>query len=237
MAPPASRDDGDDDEGGAGTRIGALRVAVCDDHPAISMAMGAFLARAPGTPALEVVTAATSAEGLLSRWQRGTADVALLDVDLGGEGGRRAGLDLATRLRAHEPDLAILFYSGAPEPTLVRDALRGGAAGFVSKSVASDELADAVRRVAAGERPVLDAATATDLAMAGMQATHLSQLSPREHEVLEQVASGLTNASIGRRLGISENSVKSLLRRALGKLDAADRASAVATAFRRGLLH
>lgn len=213
-----------------------VRVAVCDDHPAIASAMGQFLGRAPGGPPVEVVAAATSAEAMLAGWPRGGVDVAILDVSLG-PAGRRSGLALARRLHEADPAVAILFYSGLPEPTLVREALDAGAAGFVSKTVAADELADSVRRVAAGERPVLDATTATDLAMAAMRADHVTRLSPREHEVLEQVASGLTNASIGRRLGISENSVKSLLRRALGKLDAADRASAVAAGFRLGLLH
>lgn len=213
-----------------------VRVAICDDHPAIGMAMAEFLRRAPGGPELQVVGSYMSAEQMLAHWSTGEVDVVVLDVDLGGGAGRRAGLELAGRLREREPELAVLFYSGASEPPLVRAALEAGARGFVSKSVAPDELADAVRRVAADERPVLDARTATELAMAAMRGGQVASLSPREHQVLEQVACGLTNASIGRRLGISENSVKSLLRRALGKLDASDRASAVATAFRRGLL-
>lgn len=213
-----------------------VRVAVCDDHAAIATAIGQFLAGAPGGPPLDVVATALSAEGLLAGWRRGEVDVVILDMSLGPRD-HRAGLDLARRLRVADPDVRILFYSATPEPALVREAMDAGAAGYVSKCVASGELADAVRRVAADERPVFDAATATDLALAAMQVDHVARLSPREHEVLEQVASGLTNASIGRRLGISENSVKSLLRRALGKLDAADRASAVAKGFRLGLLH
>lgn len=217
------------------TEPGVLRIATCDDHPAIALAMQQVLEADDAGAPLEVVGTFDTAEALLARWAELQPDVVVLDVRLSGEGTGVEGLELAARLRERER-VGILFYSAMDDPAVVRRAIEDGADGFVSKAATPQELVAAVRRVAAGERPVLDGTTATQLAVAVMDGMRVPGLSTREREVLELVAKGMTNARIGSQLGITENSVKSLLKRALGKLDAPDRAAAVAEGFRRGLL-
>lgn len=213
-----------------------VRVAICDDHPAILMAMSELMEASEGEPRLTVVGTHQTPESLLAAWEPGTVDVLVLDMALGTPPDPRTGPELAARLMEADPNLRVLMYSGTVEPNAVRGALERGASGFLVKSVPPPELMAGVRRVAAGESPVLDANTATSLAVAMMQGEDQPALSPREREVIGLVAAGHTNARIGAQLNISENTVKSLLKRALDKLDAGDRASGVAEAFRRGLL-
>lgn len=221
---------------GAMTTPASVRVVTCDDHPIIGLMLAQLLRTAEGEPVLEVAGSYRTAESLLARWSDDRPDVVVLDLTLGGDNGHQEGLELLERIVARAPDTPTLVYSAVNDPAVVRRALEQGADGFVTKTAPPSTLVQAVRDVAAGARPVLDPATATQLAVAVMAQGDRAELSGREREVMELVAAGLTNRQIGSRLGISENSVKSLLKRAVVKLESPDRASAVAEAFRRGIL-
>src|SRR6185312_15986385 len=109
--------------------------------------------------------------------------------------------------------------------------LRAGALGYVTKEVRRPELIAAIRAVARGEKAISQA-IARELAAAD----EASAISRRETEVLGLLRQGFTNGEIGRLLGITERTAKAHVAALLSKLDAADRAEAVARGFERGLL-
>jgi DNA-binding NarL/FixJ family response regulator len=124
----------------------------------------------------------------------------------------------------------------------VYGALRGGAGGFLLKDAGPDELLHAIRVVASGEAllaPAITKRLITEFAARPdpqSPPTELAELTRREHEVLQLVASGLSNVDIAQRLVISPLTVKTHVARILGKLDCHDRAQLVALAYETGLV-
>jgi DNA-binding NarL/FixJ family response regulator len=128
------------------------------------------------------------------------ADVLVLDLSMPGCG----GLAVLRRARDAWPQVQVLVFTMHDSPTMVAQALQAGAAGFVTKSSAPHELVDAVRRVAAGGRPVLS----PDVA-AAMTATERAgaPLAPREFEVLQLLAQGCSVDEVSRRIHLSAKTV------------------------------
>jgi len=160
--------------------------------------------------------------------------LALFDLALDDE-----ALSSLWRLRKEFPALPVLALSEGSSGGLVLAALQAGARGCLPKTATAAELAEATRRLAAGES-ILHPATTTALLQ---QLRHESpyppppeRLTPREAEVLQAVSAGLTNKAIALKLGVSEHTVKFHLSAAMSKLGAASRAEAVALAIQRGLI-
>lgn len=195
------------------------RCLVADDHPALTSAVSQYLA----ADGFEV--AGTAPDGLraLSLAAEEQPDVAVLDYRMP----RLAGVELIAALRAAAPATRICVYTADADEALVRDALEAGAAALVLKSSPLGDLARALQIVLAGGSFV-------DRAV-GTQAPQ-GQLTRRELDVLELLAEGLRNEEIGTRLGISQETVRTHLRKATERLGAATRTQAVATAVRMGLI-
>jgi len=143
-------------------------------------------------------------------------------------------------LREQFPALPVLALSEVAGGAQVLAALQAGALGCLPKTASAAELAEAARRLAAGET-MLHPATTTALLQqlrhgAAPAAPPPERLTPREIEVLQAVSAGLTNKAIALRLGVSEHTVKFHLSAAMSKLGAASRAEAVALAIQRGLI-
>ncbi len=204
-----------------------IRILLVDDHPVVRMGLRGMLDAEPG---LTVIGEASSGVEGVALARAELPDIVLMDLRMpGGDGVEAIGRILSTTtgvrvmvLTTYESDRDILR------------AIEAGAAGYLLKDASPAELADAVRAAARGET-VLAPSVASTL-VRQVRAPAPPALSARETEVLRLVAAGLTNADIGRRLFISEATVKTHLLRAFNKLDVTDRTAAVTTAMRHGLI-
>jgi DNA-binding NarL/FixJ family response regulator len=156
--------------------------------------------------------------------------VALVDLHMP----HLSGIEVARAVAQDAPDTAFVFYTAFGDKALLSEALEAGARGFVLKEAPMDDLLRAVERVAAGEAyvdPVLAGA------LVGAQvAQQTPSLTDRERDVLRLLADGFSNDAIGAELGISTETVRTHLRKAMTKLDADTRTQAVATALRHSLI-
>lgn len=199
---------------------------VADDHPAMLAAVCGFLERhgftiagsaSDGREAVTVITAARP-------------QVALVDLHMP----HLSGIQVARAVADAAPDTAFVFYTAFGDRAMLWEALDIGARGFVLKEAPLDDLLRAVERVAAGEAyvdPVLAGA------LVGAQvAQQTPSLTDRERDVLRLLADGFSNDAIAAELGISTETVRTHLRKAMTKLDADTRTQAVATALRHSLI-
>jgi DNA-binding NarL/FixJ family response regulator len=173
-----------------------------------------------------VVGTADDAEQAEQLILRRRPDVALVDLSLPGEN----GADLTRRLLEHEPDLRIILYTGSADEEELLDGLRAGAAGFALKSGDPNELKAAIRTVAEGG-DYIDPRLTPLLRRA---APGRKLLSPREREILELLAHGLSGEDAAKQLYLSSETVRTHVRNAMAKLDASTRVHAVALAMQRG---
>ncbi|MET7333911.1 response regulator transcription factor [Nonomuraea sp. NPDC005650] len=200
-----------------------LRLLIADDHPIVRDGLRAALG---GEPDLEIVgEAADGAEAVRLAAELGP-DIVLMDLRMPG----MDGVTAIRRLSGTGPRVLVLTTFD----TDVVPALEAGATGYLLKDAPPEELVRAVRATHRGET-VLAPAVAGRLAEA-LRRPARGKLSKRELEVLRLVAGGSTNKEAAASLFISEASVKTHLLHIYAKLDVRDRASAVAEAYRRGLL-
>lgn len=143
---------------------------------------------------------------------------------------------VATATALHD-DLHVLLLADDPALVDLREGVVAGVDSFLLTTVTTDQLADAVRRTARGDR-VIAPEFAMQLAESWRSDTGptAAALTARELEVLSLIAEGLTNKGIAQRLGLSPRTIKTHVQNILGKLDVPDRTAAVARAFRLGLI-
>ncbi|WP_431936545.1 response regulator [Micromonospora sp. RP3T] len=204
-----------------------VRLLIADDHPVVRAGLRAVLETEPG---LVVVAEAATAEEAVARAAGGDVDVVLMDMRFGvGPSGVEA--TAAITARPHAPRVLIVTTYDSDADTL--PAIEAGATGYLLKDASPDELAAAVRAAAAG-RTALAPAVA-DRLMNRLR-TPDTALTRRETEVLGLVADGLSNQAVGRRLHLTEGTVKSHLSRIYTKLRVDSRTAAVAAAVDLGIL-
>ncbi|MFC3689415.1 response regulator [Aquipuribacter hungaricus] len=198
-------------------------VLVVDDTPIVREQLRRAVA---GLPGITRVVGAASGEEALSRWPVERPSVVLLDVRMPGIG----GVETAKRLLTRHPEANVLMTTMAEDADGLARAIAAGARGYVVKDASPEELSIALaaalseaarRQVPAQSRGPKGAAVA---------------LTEREVQVLDGMSRGCSNAAIGRELFLSEDTIKTHARRLFRKLEAADRAQAVATGFRLGLV-
>jgi DNA-binding NarL/FixJ family response regulator len=201
-----------------------LEVIVVDDHLAMRRGIELLL-REAGFRIAGVAGALEEARTVLARRR---FDVALLDVQLGQE----SSVALVEDLLRADPAAPIVLYTGyTRSDSLLHEAVRAGARGFVLKTSPAPRLTDALRAVAAGGTYV-DPELAGHLAEDG-ELRRLASLSARELEVLELLADGLNGQMIADRLFLSPETVRTHVRNATAKLGARTRVQAVAMVVRR----
>ncbi|SCG34018.1 response regulator [Micromonospora humi] len=204
-----------------------IRLLLADDHPVVRAGLRAVLETEPG---LVVVAEAATAEDAVARAAAGDVDVVLMDLRFGG-GMTGVAATAAITARPHAPRVLIVTTYDSDADTL--PAIEAGATGYLLKDASPDELAVAVRTAAAG-RTALAPAVA-DRLMNRLR-TPDTALTRRETEVLGLVAAGLSNQAIGRRLHLTEGTVKSHLSRIYTKLRVDSRTAAVAAATDLGII-
>jgi DNA-binding NarL/FixJ family response regulator len=204
-----------------------VRVLIVDDHPVVRAGLTGMLAAEPD---LEVVAEASDGAEAVRLAAGLRPDVVLMDLRMAG----LDGVEATARITAETPGVRVLILTTYDTDADIVRAVEAGASGYLLKDTPRAELAEAVRRAAAGET-VLAPRVAAKL-VDRMRAPAVTPLTPRETEVLALVARGLANAEIGRELFISEATVKTHLVRAFGKLGVDDRTAAVTKAMALGLL-
>ena len=206
-----------------------IRILVVDDHPVVREGLVAVL---EDEPDFEVVGAAGTADEAATFAQRNPPDVILLDLELpGGD-----GIAALPRLAAGPGGPRALVFTAYDTDERVFGALEAGAAGYLLKGARRDEIARAIRAVAAGGSYLEPRVAARVVAHVGGARPGGSRLSARERDVLHLVAAGQSNKQIARALGIAERTVKFHVTSLFHKLGADNRAQAVALAAEHGLL-
>ncbi|MFI0421473.1 response regulator [Spongiactinospora sp. 9N601] len=203
-----------------------IRLLIADDHPIVRDGIRGMFT---GDPAFEVLGEAADGAQAVALARALNPDVILMDLRMPRMDGVTAIKELA-RLGIAARVLVLTTYDTDRD---VLPAIEAGATGYLLKDTGRDELAQAVRTAARGEA-VLSPSVATRLL--GQVRAPADPLSARELEVLRLIAEGATNREAAARLFISEATVKSHVLHIYAKLGVNDRAAAVATAFRRGLL-
>lgn len=201
-----------------------IRVLVVDDHPIVRQGLCDLLARQPD---FTVLAAVDSGRAALEAAAATPPDLVLLDLRLADSD----GLQVLAALRRRDPGLRVVLLSAHDGDAAIAQALRGGAAGYLLKSMSNEEILVGLRAAARGALTPTGA-VAERLARYALS----SPLTAREVDVLRLCARGLSNRDIGKALGLSEHTVKSYFRNVLAKLEVSDRAEAVAEGIRRGLI-
>jgi DNA-binding NarL/FixJ family response regulator len=204
-----------------------IRVLVVDDHPVVRQGLRTFLDLQPDITV--VGEAGDGAEAVAATLEQ-RPDVVLLDLRMPGTDGTSA----LRALREADSPARVLVVTSFTDPTAVLPALRAGAAGYVYKDIDPPALAAAIRAVHAGH--VLMNADVARLLTAADAAPGAPSLTPRERDVLVEIARGRSNREIARALNVSEKTVKTHVSAIFGKLGVADRTQAALHAVRTGLV-
>ncbi|NJC73041.1 response regulator transcription factor [Planosporangium thailandense] len=206
----------------------ALRVLVVDDHPVVLDGVSLALQR---TTFVTVAGYARCASEALNAAGQTRPDVVLLDLRLPD----MLAPETIRALLAQNPAVKIIVFTAYPDHAALDAALAAGAHGVVVKDTEQADLVDAIRRVADGER-VVYANTGHDGGVLLDRKLREHGLTRREYEILRHVAMGQTNPEIAAALGLTRNTVKTYLQRAMEKLGARNRVEALAHANQLGIL-
>jgi DNA-binding NarL/FixJ family response regulator len=201
-----------------------IRILTADDHHLIRAGVAAFLAT---EPELKVVAEAANGEEALEKYREMRPDLVLMDLNMP----LMDGLAATRAILEEFPDariVALTTYEGDED---IHRALDAGAVGYLVKDMLAAEVVKVIRLVMSGRRGI-PPTVAAKLA----EHTPRIPLTPRETEVISLVATGMTNAQIGERIGRTEETVKVHVKNILQKLDARDRTEAVTVAVRRGFI-
>jgi DNA-binding NarL/FixJ family response regulator len=201
-----------------------VRLAIVDDHPLLREGVSRSLSE---TGAFEICGEGASADDAIRLAADTHPDILLIDLSMPG-----GGLNAIQTIRGKQPDLKIVVLTVSEANDDVTAALNAGAQGYVLKGVGSKMLAEILQSVAGGETYVSPALAARMLmslkelnARAG-SASPLSRLTQRERQILDSVASGLSNKEVAIRLDLQEKTVKHHMTRIMGKLGVRNRTEA-----------
>jgi DNA-binding NarL/FixJ family response regulator len=211
----------------------SIRVLVADDQ---SMVRAGFRMLLTGEQDIEVVAEASNGREAVAMAERFNPAVVLMDIRMP----EIDGLEATRRILAANQAARILILTTFGLDEYLYEALRAGASGFVLKDDPAEQLISAVRTVAAGNALLSPAITKRVIRQftritRPAPPKELGELTEREHEILRLIATGLSNAEIGRGLYISETTVKTHVTHILQKLGLRDRVQAVVLAYQAGL--
>lgn len=206
-----------------------LRILLVDDHAIVREGVRAVLEQHDD---LLVVGECGSGDEALAACEEMKPDVAVLDLKMPGIG----PVDTIRGLRQRLPGVRVLVFTSFGEDSLVRATLDAGASGFLIKDALQDDLVNAIRSVAAGQPYLAPAAQRQLMELLRGGSAPREALTPRETDVLRLVAEGLSNKQIGRKLDLTEGTVKGYVSQILAKLSLQDRTQIALYAVRHGLV-
>jgi Response regulator containing a CheY-like receiver domain and an HTH DNA-binding domain len=216
------------------------KILLVDDHALFRMGMRQILEREPD---FDIVAEAEDGREAFTMAVEHTPDIVLLDLSLPAPG----GIETTQRIKREVPSAGIVALAVAEDEDQLFEAIKAGAAAFILKDINPDDLVTIIRRVRAGEYLINDKVFARpsvasrvlkefrELAVYGQEATPIfAPLSPREVEILDNIAKGMTNKQVAYTLTISEQTVKNHMSSILRKLSVNDRTQAVVYAMKQG---
>jgi DNA-binding NarL/FixJ family response regulator len=208
-----------------GAQADEITVLIVDDHEVVREGLRLSLSRAPH---IRVIGEAGDGESAIGLVERRKPDVVIMDVRMPG----MDGLAATKEIMQQTPDAAVLIFTAFSERSLLARGLESGAKGYILKEAPHETLVRAIERIAKGEGyvdPALMPAFLSGKDQADM-------LTPREREILQLLADGMSNADVASKLFISQETVKSHVRHILSKLEADTRTHAVAIALRESII-
>ncbi|HSO28823.1 MAG TPA: response regulator transcription factor [Candidatus Sulfomarinibacteraceae bacterium] len=217
-----------------------IRILIVDDHVLFRVGIAQILSKEED---IEVVSEAEDARTAMDAALETSPNIILMDLSLPSPG----GIETTARIKRELPAVSIIVLAVQEDEDALFDAIKAGAAAFILKDVSPDDLVNIIRRVSNGEYLINDKvfsqpAVASrvlkefrELAVYGQEATPIfAPLSPREVEILDNIAQGMTNKQVAYQLSISEQTVKNHMSSILRKLSVNDRTQAVVYAMRQG---
>ncbi|HEX5466874.1 MAG TPA: response regulator transcription factor [Candidatus Limnocylindrales bacterium] len=217
-----------------------LKILLVDDHALFRVGMRNIIEREPD---FDIVGEADDPRSAVAAAQELAPDIVLMDLSLPSPG----GIETTQRIKRELPSTGIIVLAVDEDEGALFDAIKAGAAAFILKDVGPDDLVTIIRRVAGGEFLINDKVFAKpavasrvlkefrELAIYGQEAAPIfAPLSPREVEILDNIAQGMTNKQVAYALTISEQTVKNHMSSILRKLAVNDRTQAVVYAMRQG---
>jgi DNA-binding NarL/FixJ family response regulator len=226
--------------GPGGGRGDKTTILLVDDHALFRVGMRNILEKETG---MEVIGEAEDTRGAFDLSVQLSPDIILMDLSLPAPG----GIETTQRIKRELPSAGIIVLAVNEDEDALFEAIKAGAAAFILKDVAPDDLVAIIRRVANGEYLINDKVFAKpavasrvlkefrELAIYGQEAAPIfAPLSPREVEILDNIAQGMTNKQVAYALSISEQTVKNHMSSILRKLSVNDRTQAVVYAMRQG---
>jgi DNA-binding NarL/FixJ family response regulator len=204
--------------------VNTIRILAVDDHPLLREGIAALIA---GQSDMCLAAEASTGAEAIHQFRIVKPDVTLLDIQMPG----MSGIDALSAIRGEFPDARVIILTTYGGDVLAQRALKAGASAYVLKGSVRRELLDTIRAVHLGHRRI-----PADVASALAAHRGDESLSEREVEVLGLVAAGNSNKEIGRRLRITEDTIKAHMKHIAAKLGANDRTHAVTLALARGIL-
>ncbi len=201
-----------------------IKILLADDHSIVRMGISALLAYEKD---ISVVGEAEDGEEAVALAQSLKPDVVLMDLMMP----RMDGVEATDRIRSALPSCKVLILTTFGTSADVSRAIASGASGAVVKDIGKDEIVDAIRRVASGEKVF-----SAEIEQTVKEEPAVPNFTKRQMDILHSVTRGLTNAEIAKQYGISTDGVKQHVMAIFKKLGAANRSEAVAIAIRRQLL-
>lgn len=207
-----------------------IRILVADDHPIVCAGLKQILEEAQ-----DIIVADDASDGneVWDKIAKNNYDVVVLDISMPG----RSGLDILKQLKVQKPQLPVLILSIYPEEQYAVRALKAGAAGYLTKNAAAEELIGAIRKVAVG-RKYVSPTLAENLVVALDQDSDKppqENLSDREYQVMCMIAQGKTVSEIAKELFISVKTVSTYRLRILQKMNMKSNAELTRYVIENGL--
>jgi DNA-binding NarL/FixJ family response regulator len=205
-----------------------IRIILVDDHAIVREGVRAIVDLHDD---LRVVGEFASGDDAVGAAPDLVPHLALVDLKMPG----MSAVDTIRRLHEQVPGIRVLVFTSFGEDSLIRATLDAGASGFLIKDALKDDLVRAIRSVAAGQPYLAPAAQRQLMELLRKPVESRDELTARETEVLRLIAEGLSNKQIGRRLNLTEGTIKGYVSQVLAKLRLDDRTQAALYAVRHGL--